>query len=119
MQLEKGLIRESEGTKTNSTLTAILETKDARITTLEKALALMEEELSRAREASNTSPLLDLTFGTSQLNLKNQVSGGARASPPTETNWPSLSLFQGFPLQNNNRYFNKFLYYSRHKFPFC
>ncbi|CAH1392525.1 unnamed protein product [Nezara viridula] len=73
MQLEKGLIRESEGTQTNSTLTAILETKDARISTLEKALALMEEELNRAREASNTSPMLDLTFATSQLSLKNQM----------------------------------------------
>lgn len=107
MQLEKGLIRESEGTQTNSTLTAILETKDARISTLEKALALMEEELNRAREASNTSPLLDLTFGTSQLSLKNQVSGGKRPLPTTETNWSSLSLFQGFPQHNNNIFFMK------------
>lgn len=40
---------------TNSTLTAILETKEARITTLEKEVDLLEKELSRIREYTHFS----------------------------------------------------------------
>ena len=74
----------------NSTLTAILETKDARIATLEKEVALLEQELDRIRECGVlgparavllASPTLDLDYPTSypsypklEINFKRQVS---------------------------------------------
>lgn len=81
MQLEKAFQNQNSGGPTNSTLTAILETKDARITTLEKEVKLLEQELDRMREQFGardpylSSPLLDpLPLHSHQLGFKHQVS---------------------------------------------
>lgn len=49
MELEKAYQTQSAGVASSGTLTAILETKDARIATLEKEVGLLEQELDRMR----------------------------------------------------------------------
>lgn len=89
MQLEKAFhIQNSGGVQTNSTLTAILETKDARIATLEKEVKLLEHELDRQRErdfgtrdyVNVTSPFLDHPLPSHTMGFKHQVSGAADES---------------------------------------
>lgn len=85
LQLEKAFQNQNSGGPTNSTLTAILETKDARIATLEKEVKLLEQELDRLRDMGVrdmylTSPLLEPLPSHShppqgQLSFKHQVSG--------------------------------------------
>lgn len=73
MQLEKAFHSQSSGGPSNSTLTAILETKDARIATLEKEVSLLEHELDRLRETgARVSPLPELD--KHDYSLKRQVS---------------------------------------------
>lgn len=87
LQLEKAYHTQQASAPPNSTLTAILETKDARITTLEKEVALLEQELDRIRECGvlgparavlMASPTLDLEYATNypklELTFKRQVS---------------------------------------------
>jgi hypothetical protein len=49
MELEKAYQTQNVGVASSGTLTAILETKDARIATLEKEVGLLEQELDRMR----------------------------------------------------------------------
>lgn len=49
MELEKAYQTQGAGVASSGTLTAILETKDARIATLEKEVGLLEQELDRMR----------------------------------------------------------------------
>lgn len=84
LQLEKAFQNQNFGGPTNSTLTAILETKDARIATLEKEVNLLEQELDRLRECGGRdhllpSPLLEpqphiTATPHTQLGFKQQVS---------------------------------------------
>lgn len=97
MQLEKAL--QNSGGAHNSTLTAILETKDARIATLEREVKLLEQELDRhrdlgIRETFLTSPLLDPiphsyhsqshAYQQTQTGYKHQVSEEERSSPAAD-----------------------------------
>lgn len=88
LQLEKALISQVDVNPPSSTVTAILETKDARISTLEDAVRLLEEELDElTRKESLTSPLLDL--GSGHL-MKHQVSeGDPNSHVPCLTEVPS------------------------------
>ncbi|KAG8317700.1 ethionine resistance protein [Homalodisca vitripennis] len=81
-QLEKAFQNQNLGGPTNSTLTAILETKDARIATLEREVKLLEQELDRlgGRDHLMGSPLLDPSYPLShhplpqsQLGYKHQL----------------------------------------------
>lgn len=78
MQLEKAFHIQNSGGQTNSTLTAILETKDARIATLEKEVKLLEHELDRQRDFGPrdyvTSPFLDHPLPSHSMGYKQQVS---------------------------------------------
>lgn len=49
LELEKAYQTQNAGVTSSGTLTAILETKDARIATLEKEVGLLEQELDRMR----------------------------------------------------------------------
>jgi len=79
LQLEKAYQSNLQSTilnPPNSTLTAILETKDARIATLEKEVALLEQELDRIRECGLfgiSPPALDF-MDLPKTDYKRQVS---------------------------------------------
>lgn len=55
MELEKAYQTQNVGVSSSGTLTAILETKDARIATLEKEVGLLEQELDRMRLYAGSS----------------------------------------------------------------
>lgn len=84
MQLEKAYNQNSSG-PSNSTLTAILETKDARIVTLEKEVALLEQELDRIRETAGTGGTVRETLmrGTSPIPLMDLMMDHSAATATT------------------------------------
>lgn len=76
MELEKAYQTQNVGVSSSGTLTAILETKDARIATLEKEVGLLEQELDRMRlYAGSTGHALDrsVQFAAAPA-FKHQVS---------------------------------------------
>lgn len=81
MQLEKAYTQNSSG-PSNSTLKAILETKDARIATLEKEVALLEQELDRIRESAGTGGTVRETLmgGTSPIPLMDMMMDHSAAT---------------------------------------
>lgn len=104
MQLEKAFHIQNSGGQTNSTLTAILETKDARIATLEKEVKLLEHELDRQRDFGPrdyvTSPFLDHPLPSHSMGYKQQVSEEesgvfhvACRAPSDTLSWPQCLVF--------------------------
>jgi hypothetical protein len=76
MELEKAYQTQNVGVASSGTLTAILETKDARIATLEKEVGLLEQELDRMRlYAGSSGHALDrgVQYATTPA-FKHQVS---------------------------------------------
>jgi hypothetical protein len=86
VQLEKAYTQNSSG-PSNSTLTAILETKDARIATLEKEVALLEQELDRIRESAGMGGTVRETLmrGTSPIPLMDMMMMDHSAATATSS----------------------------------
>lgn len=85
MQLEKAIHTPSPS---SSTYKAIMETKDARIATLEKEVALLEREIQRAMLRESGSSLYLATLGSPLVS----------APPPPLPMVPSLPLSLAMPL---------------------
>lgn len=97
MELEKAYQTQNVGVASGGTLTAILETKDARIATLEKEVGLLEQELDRMRlyAGSPGHGMLDrsVQFAAAPA-FKHQVSSSA-----TTGHWPHATSPADIPHQ--------------------